>query len=216
MTNVIGFGAGGHARVILDTLKAIGGFEVVGFLDPNPTLWGKKILGVRVLGGDDLSDEMLARGVRSAFIGVGSIELIEPRKRLYETARKLGFGIVRSIHPRAVISESAVLGDGPMVMAGAIINPAARIGNNVIINTGAIVEHTCVIGDHSHIAVGARLAGNVRIGERSHVGIGASILEGTIIGNDVIVGAGAVVIRNVPDKSVVVGVPAEIIRTVES
>ena len=159
MTKVIGFGAGGHARVIIDILTTIGGFEIVGFLDQNPILWGKKILGILVLGGDDLRDELQARGVRSAFIGVGSIENVEPRKRLYETARKFGFVIVRSIHPRAVVAESAVLGDGPMVMAGAIINPAARIGNNVIINTGAIVEHDCVIGDHSHIATGARLGG---------------------------------------------------------
>jgi UDP-perosamine 4-acetyltransferase len=216
MTKVVGFGAGGHARVIIDILTMIGGFEIVGLLEQDERLWGTEVLGVRVLGDDSLRDEMHERGVRSAFIGLGSIKNAEPRKRLYEAARAAGFELVRAIHPRAIVAESAKIGDGPMVMAGAIINPAAKIGDNVIINTGAIVEHDCVIGDHSHIATGARLGGAVTIGERSHVGLGASIREGIRVGDGAIVGAGAVVIENVPDSTVVVGVPASVLRTVES
>ena len=216
MTKVIGFGAGGHARVIVDILTMIGGFEIVGLLDQDHDLWGKNVLGVPVLGGDELRDEMYARGVRSAFIGLGSIVNAGPRKRLYEEACAMGFAIVSAIHPRAVVAESATLGDGPMVMAGAVINPSARVGNNVIVNTGAIVEHDCVIGDHSHIATGARLGGAVRIGAGSHVGPAASIREGITVGEGAIVGAGAVVIRDVPDRTVVAGVPASVLRTVES
>ena len=214
MTKVIGFGAGGHARVIIDILTSIGGFEIAGLLDQDQRLWGTDVLGVRVLGDDSLRAELFERGVRAAFIGLGSIKNAEPRRRLYEAARTSGFDIVRAIHPRAVIAASAILGDGPMVMAGAIINPSAKIGNNVIVNTGAIVEHDCVIGDHSHVATGARLGGAVTIGEGSHVGLGASIREGVSVGNGSIVGAGAVVIEDVPDRMVVVGVPASVLRTV--
>jgi len=214
MTKVVGFGAGGHARVVIDILKMIGGFEIVGLLDRDETLWGTEILGVPVLGDDSLREEIKENGVHSAFIGLGSIKNAEPRRRLYEAARASGFAMVRAIHPRAIVSESSIVGDGPMVMAGAIINPAARLGNNVIINSGAIIEHDCVIADHSHIATGARLAGTVKIGEGVHVGLGALIREGVSIGNGAIVGAGAVVIEDVPDRTVVVGVPARVLRTV--
>lgn len=216
MTKVIGLGAGGHARVIIDILRMIGGFEIAGLLDQDERLWGTDVLGVEVLGDDSLLSEIHERGIRSAFIGLGSIKNAEPRRHLYEAARASGFELVRAIHPRAIVAESATIGDGPMVMAGAIVNPAARIGSNVIINTGAIVEHDCVIGDHSHIATGARLGGAVKVGERSHVGLGASIREGIRVGDGAIVGAGAVVIEDVPDRTVVVGVPASVLRTVES
>ena len=216
MIKVIGLGAGGHARVIIDILTTIGGFDLVGLLDQDPTLWRTEVLGVPVLGNDNLLGEMYQQGIRSAFIGLGSIKNAEPRKRLYEAARASGFQLVRAIHPRAIIAESAKIGDGPMIMAGAIVNPAARLGDNVIINTGAIVEHDCVIGDHSHIATGARLGGAVKIGDRSHIGLGASVREGIRVGDGAIVGAGAVVIEDVPDKTVVVGVPASVLRTVES
>src|SRR5689334_6712603 len=216
MIKVIGFGAGGHARVVIDILATIGGFEVVGLLDGDRSLWNTQILGVPVLGDDNLRDEFHQRGVHSAFIGLGSIKNAEPRKRLYELARASGFELVRAIHPSAVVSRHAIVGDGPMIMAGAIVNPSARIGNNVIINSGAIVEHDCELADHSHVATGARLGGAVKVGEGSHIGLGASIREGVRVGAGAIVGAGAVVIEDVSDRTVVVGVPASVLRTVNS
>src|ERR1043165_4977836 len=150
MIKVIGFGAGGHARVVIDILTTMGGFEVVGLLDQDRSLWNTEMLGVPVLGDDSLRDELRRRGIHTAFIGLGSIKNAEPRKRLYELERTSGFELVRAMHPAAVVSRYALLGDGPMIMAGAVINPAARIGNNVIINSGAIVEHDCEIADHSH------------------------------------------------------------------
>ena len=216
MIKVIGFGAGGHARVIIDILTTIGGFDIVGLLDAERSLWNTEVLGVTVLGDDSLREELHQRGIHTAFIGLGSIKNAEPRKRLYESARASGFELVRAIHPSAVVSKHAIIGDGPMIMAGAIVNPAARIGNNVIINTGAIVEHDCEIADHSHVATGARLGGAVKIGAGSHIGLGASIREGIRVGAGAIVGAGAVVIADVPDRTVVVGVPARVLRTVKS
>ena len=213
MIKVIGFGAGGHARVIIDILTSIGGFDIAGLLDEDRSLWNTEVLGVPVLGEDGLRDDVYQRGIRHAFIGLGSIKNAEPRKRLYELARTSGFELVRAIHPSAVVSKYASIGDGPMIMAGAIVNPAARIGDNVIINSGAIVEHDCEIGDHSHLATGARLGGGVAIGEGSHIGLGASIREGIRIGAGAIVGAGAVVIEDVPDRTVVVGVPARVLKS---
>ena len=69
---VIGLGAGGHAKVVLETLAAMGGFDVVGLLDPRRELWQTEVLGVPVLGDDDLLGSHYDSGVRHAFIGLGS------------------------------------------------------------------------------------------------------------------------------------------------
>ena len=212
---VIGLGAGGHAKVVIEILRLLGNYEFAGLLDPKPELRGTDLLGVRVLGDDTLLAELFQQDVRYAFIGLGTVGDTNPRKRLYEEAQRVGFKVARAVHPQAVISQSAQMGDGPTVMAGAVINAATCVGDNVIVNTGAIVEHDCVIGNHAHIATGARLAGGVRVGEGAHIGIGASIRQGINISRNAIVGAGAVVIDDVPEGATVVGVPAKVLKKVE-
>jgi len=206
---VVGIGAGGHAKVVIDMLQLSGGYEIVGLLDPNQALWGTKMLGVPVLGDDSLLPGLYAKGIREAFVGLGTVGDARPRIRLYERARGCGFRIVPAVHPHAVIAPSVQIGDGPTIMAGAVINPDARLGDNVIVNSGAIVEHDCVIGDHVHIATGATLAGAVTVGARAHIGAGASVRQGIAIGAGAVIGAGGVVVRDVPAGTTVVGVPAE-------
>ena len=208
MPTVIGLGAGGHAKVVIDILGLTGGYDLVGLLDPNQDLHGTKVLGIPVLGDDGLLAELRGQDVHYAFIGLGSIGDTRPRRRLYEKALGHGYQIVSAIHPRAVIAQSVSLGKGATVLAGAVINAAATLGDNVIVNTGAIVEHDCWIGDHVHIATGAHLASTVHVGEGSHIGAGATVRQSVNIGRSAVVGAGAVVVHDVPDGIVVVGVPA--------
>lgn len=209
MIPVVGFGAGGHAKVVIEVLRSMKEYEIAGLLETRKELWGTRVLGVEVLGDDSLILELKQRGIDHAFIGVGTVGDAEPRRQLYEKVLAAGFKVVAAIHAEAVVSSSAKIGAGPTIMAGAIINANAVIGNNVIVNTGAIVEHDCVIGDHVHIATGARLAGGVNVGSGSHIGIGAVVRQEIRIGAGAIVGAGAVVVRDVPEATTVIGVPAQ-------
>jgi UDP-perosamine 4-acetyltransferase len=208
MIPVVGFGAGGHAKVVIEILRLRGEYKIVGLLDARRDLRGTTVLGVEVLGDDSLMAELKQRGIEQAFIGVGTVGDAQPRRQLYEKVVSSGFAIVPAIHAAAVVSSSAQIGVGPTIMAGAIVNADAVIGDNVIVNTGAIVEHDCVIGDHTHIATGARLAGGVHVGPGSHIGIGAVVRQEIRIGEGAIVGAGAVVVSDVPAGTTVMGVPA--------
>ena len=211
MKRVVGIGAGGHAKVVIDTLRLLGCYELVGLLDSNRELWNTDVLGVPVLGDDDMLPQLWEQEVRHAFIGLGGAGDTEPRRRVYCMARECGMTIVKAIHPSAVVASSAEIGHGPTILANAVVNADARLGENITINTGAIVEHECVIGDHVHVATGARLGGGVIVGNGSHIGLGASVRQDITIGENAIVGAGAVVVKDVPDGVVVVGVPARIL-----
>jgi len=214
--SVIGLGAGGHAKVVIEALRLSGGHEIVGLLDPKPELWNTDVLGVPVLGGDDLLAAMKAQGVDLAFIGLGGVGYTGPRRKLYQLATDQGFQIIPAIHPQAVLSPSAQLGEGPTVLAGAVINAEATLGDNVIINTGAIVEHDCVIGSHVHIATGAVLAASVTVGDGAHIGAGSTIRQGISIGEGAVVGAGAAVVKDVAPHTMVAGVPAKIMERREA
>ena len=212
MVPVIGLGAGGHARVVIKILRLMGTYELVGLLDPKPELWDTQVLGAPVLGDDGILADLYRQGVYHAFIGLGGTGDNRPRKQLYERALREAFQPVQAIHSKAVVSASAQIGKGLTVMAGAVINAAAIVGDNVIINTGAIVEHDCIVGDHAHIATGARLASTVRVGQGAHIGAGATVRQSITIGEGAIVGAGAVVVKDVDPWTVVVGVPARVLK----
>ncbi len=205
---VIGLGAGGHAKVILDILKNMGGIKVDGLLDPNRKLWNTTVMGTKVLGDDGLLPMLAAEGLRNVFIGLGSTGDCTQRVRLWKFARGLGLDVIWAIAPSAYISDSAHLGTGITVMPHAVINTEARLGDNVIVNSGSIVEHDCVLGDHVHVASGAKLASSVTVGDFSHIGAGATVLQCIKVGEGSVVGAGAVVTKDVPDHAVVVGCPA--------
>jgi UDP-perosamine 4-acetyltransferase len=198
--------------VIIDILRLDRRYTIVGLVDPARV--GQTLAGLPVVGGDDRLPHIRADGVAHAFIGVGSVADNTRRETLYENVRAAGFTVVNAVHPGAMVAVSVRLGCGVAVMAGAILNPDARLGDNVIVNSGAVVDHDCQIGAHTHIASGAVLCGGVRAGTRAHIGAGATVLPGVVVGDDAVVGAGAVVVRDVPRRTVVVGVPARHLRDV--
>jgi sugar O-acyltransferase (sialic acid O-acetyltransferase NeuD family) len=205
---VFGIGAGGHGKGLIEILQADPQYELVGLLDANPALKGTSILGVPVLGDESLLPELFQKGVRLFFLGVGSLGDVSVRVSIFNRLLAAGFEPVTSRHASAIVSPSARLGRGVMLLAGVVVNSEAVIGDNVILNTCTVVEHNCVIGSHAHIATGALVCGRSRVGEGAHVGAGATIRDGMEIGAHAMVGAGAVVVKDVPAGVTVVGVPA--------
>ena len=190
----------------------MGKYDIRGLLDPRTSMWRQQLLGITVLGDDSMLPELLLQGIRDVFIGVGGVGDNSLRRQLYEKVIQLGFQIATPIHPNAIIAASSEVGMGSAVLACAVINASARLGKNVIVNTGAIVEHDCVVEDHAHLATGCRLASNVFVGVGSHIGVGACVRQYMRIGRNAVVGAGAVVVKDVPEIAVVVGVPARVIK----
>jgi UDP-perosamine 4-acetyltransferase len=212
MEEVILIGGGGHARQIIETIKASGDYHIVGITDNDPLKRKRLIEGVPVIGNDEVLHHYFKKGVRHAFISLGSADDTNARINLYKMLMEIGFELINVIHYSALISSSVILRAGNAIMAGGIINAHTTLGSNCIINTGAIVEHDCIIHDHVHIATGAKVAGGVTIQEGSHIGLGALVKQGITIGKHAIVGAGALVLDDVPDKVVCGGIPAKILK----
>lgn len=196
-------GGGGHAKVVLATLAALG-VAVEAVLDDDPRLHGTHLLGVEV-GGP--AEALAAMGVRRAVVAVGDNAA---RRRLVERLEAAVPGLVwvSAAHPAAVVHESVVLGPGTVVFAGAVVQPDAAIGAHVVVNTAASVDHDCRLGDFVHVAPGVRLAGGVEVGDGALLGIGCRVLPGVRIGAGAVVGAGATVLHHVGEGWTVAGTPA--------
>jgi sugar O-acyltransferase (sialic acid O-acetyltransferase NeuD family) len=208
-------GGGGHAQVLVDSMQLSGAAIPHAILDGDRSRRGQTILGVPILGGDDLLPELVSRGVNCFTVGLGGIGDNRPRQRLFELGLSYGLEPLTVIHPTAICSQWVEIGSGSQVFPGSIINAGAKLGRNVIVNSGAIVEHDCILQDHVHVATGARLASTVEVGVGAHIGVGALVKQCLTIGEGVIVGMGAVVVKDVSPHTVVVGSPARPLRLIE-
>jgi sugar O-acyltransferase (sialic acid O-acetyltransferase NeuD family) len=192
--------------VVLDTAVAAG-CTLRGFIDETRTV-GEDINSLSVIGGDRLLDD---RSFLAEHLFVVAIGDQEARRRLSLGICARGGQLARVQHPACVISRSALIGDGTVVIAGTIVNANARVGRFCILNTGCSVDHDSVLGDGVQICPGANLAGWVRCEDDVFVGTGAAIIPGISIGTGATVGAGAIVIRNVAAGDFVAGNPARTI-----
>jgi len=201
---IVLLGAGGHAKVVIEAFRAAG--ETVASCVGGPSD-PQSLLDVPVIPDEAELPALRASGLSRAFVAIGSNRL---REKLGAKLESLGFELVSIIHPRACVSPSVRIGRGVVIMAGSVVNACAVIGDLAIINTGATVDHDCVIGRCVHVAPQCALAGCVRVGDRAMLGVGAKVIPGITIGADATVGAGSVVVRNVSDAALVMGVPARV------
>ncbi len=191
------FGASGHAKVIKDIIEAEGN-DVGCLYDDSPHC--NDIHGVPVFKASDRNIEA------PMIISIGSNRIREMIANRYPLV------YATAIHPSAIISKYAKIGEGSVVMQGAIIQSDVKIGKHCIVNTGASIDHECEIDDYVHISPHATLCGNVRVGKGSWIGAGATVIPGIRIGEWSTIGAGSVVLHDIPDGATFAGVPAKPIK----
>lgn len=200
-------GAGGHARVVADTLRLHREeFEIWGFLDDDPA----RVVLDRIPRRGSIADlPSFVRQFDAVAVAIGDNVA---RLSVSQRAAALGCRAVTIRHPAAAVADSAAVGHGVMLAAASVVQAGACLADYVLVNTAATVDHDCRVETAAHIAPGVHLAGGVHIGARTLVGIGSVVAPGISIGNDVVLGAGSVVVRDIPDGVIAYGSPARVVR----
>ena len=144
-------------------------------------------------------------------LGVGS-----PKSRflLKNKMDKVG-GSIEKVIVESVEIGSRNIGNGVSIMSGTIITNDITIGDCTLINLNCTIGHDSIIGNYSELAPGVHISGHVEIGDFTSIGTGAVIIPKIKIGKNCIIGAGSVVNKDMPDNSVIVGVPAKVIKTID-
>lgn len=196
---VIIIGAGGHACVAADIVRAMG-LGLRGFLDDQEPA---QLSSINLLG--RVSD--LPR-FQEGHVFICAIGSYAARKAIMQHQVTW----LSAIHPSAVVAPDVRIGEGTLVAANAVINPGSEIGRGCIINTAATVDHDCHLGDYVHLSPGAHLAGTVRVGEGAWLGVGAVVSNNLSICAHSVIGAGAAVVRDITKAGTYVGVPARLME----
>lgn len=199
-------GEGGHSKVIMDIVRCQND-EVKAILDDKYEELVCYDDGI-YRGPVASAPQLLEENEHLKFIvAIGNNSV---RKTIVTSLDFTNESFVSLIHPSAIISPSAKIGRGTVVMAQCTINADAVIGNHTIINTGAIVEHDSQVSDYAHVAPHATLTGAVTVREGTMIGAGAAVIPGKRIGEWSVIGAGSTVVSNIPSFSTAVGSPARV------
>ena len=139
--------AGGHAKVLLECLVAMGK-NISAFIETDATKIGCKVLNIDVISQDFFLKNYAAADALLVN-GLGSINIPILRKKVFLFFKERKYSFLNLIHPTAYVAKDIVLGEGSQVLAGSILQIGSIIQDNVIVNTGAIIDHDCIIWLHS-------------------------------------------------------------------
>lgn len=209
MKKIVIIGGGGHAKVLISTIKKNSEYLIIGYTDNKN--YGD-ILDIKYLGNDGVLVQLFKDGIINAALGIGQVNLTVKRFKVVNKIKQIGFMFPEIISPNALVNEHVFVGEGSQILDGVVINTGTKIGNFTIINTNSTIEHDCVVGNYCHIATGATLSGGVEIGDFSMVGSNAVVVQYKKVTSNCLIGSGGVVSKNINEQGIYVGNPIRKIK----
>lgn len=203
-------GAGGFGRGVNDVVDAINALQptwrLLGYLDDSPDAYSVECAERRnvEIRGPLARLESLPSGT-AVVVGIANAPV---RRQIDARIQQAGLEAVPLVHPAATVTDSAVVGPGSVICAGARVASNVQLGRHVHMNLNATAGHDVGLADFVSVFPQAALSGFSRMGAESTLGSHAVVLPGITVGPGVNVGAGAVVVHDVEGNRTVKGVPA--------
>jgi acetyltransferase EpsM len=197
-TKVIIYGGGGLSKMIIETVRALSVYQIVGIIDDNMEP-GKMIIGSPILGSVEILPDLYKQGIRTAVNSVGGIGNYKIRLNVFQQLANAGFICPAIVHPTAHIDPSARLEAGVLVLAQSYVSGSAVVGMGTLINNSVVISHDCILGVCSNFSPGAMIAGDAVIGDFTQIGMNATVNIGVKVGRECLIGNGATIKANIPD-----------------
>lgn len=196
-TKVVIYGGGGLSKMIIETVRVLGTYQILGVIDDNMEK-GSDVIGSPVIGGADILQKLRNDGVRLVVNSVGGIGDYKVRLDIFNKLADEGFVCPTIVHPTAHIDPSARLNAGVLVLAQSYVSGNAVVGMGTLINNSVVVSHDCVLGVCTNLSPGAKIAGDVVIEDFTQIGMNATVNIGVKVGKECLIGNGATIKKDVP------------------
>jgi sugar O-acyltransferase (sialic acid O-acetyltransferase NeuD family) len=201
-------GAGGlglEIKMLIDQInKHSKAWDFVGFYDDNPKVISAKHPN-QIIGPIERINDLKSR--IAFIIAIGDPKIKAQIFSRISNGKYIWYPSL--IHPNVYVDNTNKIGEGTIITAGNQLTVNIDLKNHVLLNLNCTVGHNVIIDDFSSIMPGANISGNIKLGKKVLVGSGATLINECIIGDNSIVGAGAVVLKNIPENTVVAGVPSK-------
>ena len=142
----------------------------------------------------------------AVIIGIGYRHLPYRRACFQKFSDRMPFATL--VHPSCQIDSTARIGDGSVLLPGCVLDKGVTVEENTLLNTGCTVAHDTKVGENCFLGPGVTLAGFVTIDSGCFLGVGTVVIDGIRICRNVQTGGGAVLIKDIDEPGLYVGVPA--------
>jgi len=211
MKNIIIFGAGDMAKIIMPIVETEKKYKIVGLFDDFKQI-GLNVMGYKVLGTlKELKNFVANNNVYGGIVGIGDNYI---RYKIVEKIKKIipDFKFITTIHASAVVSRSASIGEGTFICPGVTICNDVIIGNHCFIGPLSSFNHGCCMKDYSSISAGVHVAGNATLEKFVFLAVGAIVITHINIGEHTVIGAGSTVLKDIPSHVFAYGTPCKATR----
>lgn len=133
---------------------------------------------------------------KKSIIGISSALVI---KKMVSDIKAAGGKFITIIHPSAVVSPVANIGDGVIIAPFVYVGPFSSIGNNSIINVHSTVGHDASVGNGVIVSPHVDLNGGATVGDYTFIGAGVVVDPRTNIGRYCKLSSGIAVKNDLPD-----------------
>ena len=191
-SDLVVVGGGGHAKTCLDIMANQDSYRVVGIVSISEDDNSTKLPWL----GDDAAIPELAKSIKNFFIAIGQITTPGPREKVGQLLERLNLHAPSFISQSSIVSPSAVIGEGTIILPNSFVGADVKIGKHSIVGSGAIIEHDTIVEAYCHIATGAIVNGECNIGSGSFVGAGAVLRNQINVVSHSFVRMGAIVTRD--------------------
>ena len=201
MKKVIIIGAGGHSAEITDYITHYNNsvapdlcFDVVGYIDDNKESYNNYSLLGPYIG--TIKDHEVSQDAEY-IMGIANIQF---RRTIIQNFLEKGARFATLIHPTAIISPSATVGEGCVVAHNASIGAKARVGNFNMLNSRCTIGHDSIHGDFNFIGPQVVLSGFTKVGNNNMFGVNSATIPTIEIGDNNTIAAGMIITKTVKDN----------------
>lgn len=163
-------GAGGYGLAVAEAAQLSGQWQEIIFADDR---WPKtQQVGEYQIVSNIANVQQFTSNNIQAIVAVGNNHL---REKWQNLLGDLGIRMTSVIHPQAIVSPTAQIGQGVTVMAGCVISTKTVINDGVILNIGTLLDHDVIIKAFAHLSVGVKVSSGKIIAPYSFLEVGSCI-----------------------------------------
>lgn len=203
--NLILIGDSAFAEVAYEYFTHDSEYEVVAFSVERAFLGRREAMGLPVVPFEDLETHY-PPGEHWFFAALVYTQGNALRTRLYEAAKARGYRPASYVSSRAFVWRNVAMGEHCFIFESNVVQPFVRLGSNVVLWSGNHIGHHSTVGDHCFVSSHVVISGFCEIGPSCFLGVNSTVANNTRIGARCTIGAGALILGDVDDGEVVVGV----------
>ena len=203
--SVVIFGAGlmGQQLMLLIQTLYRGEYEVVSFIDERVGDCNNYLeTGLNVYGSFEsaIASECCSPQKSKLILGIGYNDLVA-RFSAFSRSKSNGYTLLSLIHPSAIVSPEAEIGEGVFVGAGTIIDVSCKLGDANFIDAGCLIAERVTLSFGNYLSPKVVICGNTKVGSCNFFGAAATVCNNLNLGDRNFINAQILLTRDLQDNS---------------